>query len=270
MKYKIILLVLSFVAIFWRCGLTGKVELDQVSQDFYETARLIFTSHERDIFLHLPDQESREEFIKDFWAKRDPEPGTDENEFKEEFFRRIDYCNRRFREGIPGWKTARGRIYIYLGPPDRIDQRPYINDPSIKGIIWWGYYRFQLGIQFVDRTGDNSYEFAQQQGLSGGLLEAIERAKFGQIFAGKEFEKMFSNFHISYSTDPGEIFASIPTGSLEFKAENSKLSADFETRLFYIFPGAPIQLRPEHASHRSKDIYHNPQKEIPGTHVLEH
>lgn len=232
MKYKIILLVLSLVSIFWGCGLTGKVALDPVSQDFYETARLIFTSIERDIFLHLPDQESREDFIKDFWSKRDPDPTTEENEFKEEFFQRIDYANRRFREGIPGWKTDRGRIYIYLGPPERIDQRPYINDPSIKGIIWWGYYRFQLGIQFVDRTGDGSYKFSQQQSLSGGLLDAIERAKFGQIFAGKEFEKMFSDFHISYASDSGEIFASIPTKSLEFKAENGKLKADFEFEFF--------------------------------------
>ena len=83
------LLVLGMIS----CGLSREIELDPVSLDFYETAQLIMTKQEKEIFKHLPDQESREEFISDFWAKRDPDPATEENEFKEEFFRRIEYAN---------------------------------------------------------------------------------------------------------------------------------------------------------------------------------
>ena len=178
--------------------MSSKIDLDPASQDFYEYARLIMTKQEKDIFKYLPDKESREEFIKDFWAKRDPDSETEENEFKEEFFRRINYANKRFREGIPGWKTDRGRIYIYLGPPDKIDQRPYINDPAVKGLILWGYYRYRLGIEFIDRTGDGSYSLNRQVGAAGGLLEVIERAKFGQIYSGEgNLGQIFSDFKLS-------------------------------------------------------------------------
>ena len=72
------------------CSSLPKTALDPVSRDFYETARLVMTGEEDDIFQHLPDAESRREFISDFWAKRDPNPETESNEFKEEFERRIE------------------------------------------------------------------------------------------------------------------------------------------------------------------------------------
>ena len=100
------------------CGTRERVTLDPESKNFYDYTRLIMTKQEKEIFLLLPDKESRMEFIQDFWDKRDPDPQTEENEFQEEFYQRIEYVNKRFREGIPGWKTDRGRIYIYLGPPD--------------------------------------------------------------------------------------------------------------------------------------------------------
>ncbi len=137
MKYQNLTLVILVALILMSCGISGKVALDPESRNFYETARLIMTKEEKDIFNHLPDRESRQEFIRDFWAKRDPDSDTEENEFKEEFYGRIEYANRYFREGIPGWKTDRGRIFIYLGPPDKIDQRLFINNPSVKGLIWF-------------------------------------------------------------------------------------------------------------------------------------
>jgi len=66
----------------------------------------------------------REQFIEQFWLRRDPTPDTVENEFKEEHYRRIAYANERYASGIPGWKTDRGRIYITYGPPDEIESHP--------------------------------------------------------------------------------------------------------------------------------------------------
>src|SRR5579864_4407970 len=72
----------------------------------------IITDEERTAFKRLNTDEEREQFIEQFWLRRDPTPDTEENEFKEEHYRRIAYTNEHYASGIPGWKTDRGRIYI--------------------------------------------------------------------------------------------------------------------------------------------------------------
>jgi GWxTD domain-containing protein len=84
----------------------------------------IITDEERTAFKHLNTDEEREQFIEQFWLRRDPTPDTAENEFKEEHYRRIAYANDHYASGIPGWKTDRGRIYITFGPPDEIESHP--------------------------------------------------------------------------------------------------------------------------------------------------
>jgi GWxTD domain-containing protein len=84
----------------------------------------IISDDERQAFHRLSNDEEREQFIEQFWLRRDPTPDTEENEFKEEHYRRIAYVNERFASGIPGWKTDRGMIYIKYGPPDEIESHP--------------------------------------------------------------------------------------------------------------------------------------------------
>jgi GWxTD domain-containing protein len=84
----------------------------------------IITDEEKTSFKRLNTDEEREQFIEQFWLRRDPTPDTQENEYKEEHYRRIAYSNERFASGIPGWKTDRGRIYITFGPPDEIEDHP--------------------------------------------------------------------------------------------------------------------------------------------------
>src|ERR1700722_10739384 len=86
-----------------------------------EDVAYIITDEERKAFRRLSTDDERENFIEAFWLRRDPTPDTEENEFKEEHYRRIAYANDHFPSGIPGWKTDRGRIYIVYGPPDEID-----------------------------------------------------------------------------------------------------------------------------------------------------
>jgi GWxTD domain-containing protein len=222
------------------CGIRGGVTLDPESKNFYEHTRLIMSKQEKDIFLLLPDKESRKEFIQDFWDKRDPDPQTEENEFKDEFYRRIEFVNKRFIEGIPGWKTDRGRIYIYLGPPDKIDLRPFINSPNVKGLIWWGYYRYRLAIEFVDKTGDGRYSLSRQSGAAGGLLDVIEKAKFGRIFDDAEdIGRVFAEFDVDYDAETKEIFVAIPVESLSFEAEANRLKADFTFEFFIYSKKSP-------------------------------
>ncbi|MGH9805379.1 MAG: GWxTD domain-containing protein, partial [Candidatus Acidiferrales bacterium] len=89
-----------------------------------EDVGYIITPEEREGFKHLNTEEEREQFVEQFWLRRDPTPDTIENESKEEHYRRIAYSNERFASGIPGWKTDRGRMYIMHGPPDEIESHP--------------------------------------------------------------------------------------------------------------------------------------------------
>ncbi len=84
----------------------------------------IITDEEKRAFKQLKTDEERQQFVEQFWLRRDPTPDTEENEYKEEHYRRIAYANDHYASGIPGWKTDRGRIYIAYGPADEIDSHP--------------------------------------------------------------------------------------------------------------------------------------------------
>jgi len=136
----------------------------------------IITDAERETFLKLSTNEEREQFIENFWLRRDPTPDTPENEFKEEHFRRIAYANEHFASGKPGWKTDRGRIYIIWGKWDDLEQHPSggnYNRPFDEGggststfpfEVWTYHYLEGIGsnikIEFVDSSGTNDYHLS--------------------------------------------------------------------------------------------------------------
>ena len=102
-------------------------KLDQVQKeeklDYFEKwlkkdAVYIITPEENEVFTALTSEEEKEHFIEQFWRRRDPDPRTALNEFKEEHYRRIAYANDHFHWGQAGWRTDRGRVYIMFGPPD--------------------------------------------------------------------------------------------------------------------------------------------------------
>jgi len=84
----------------------------------------IIQRQEEEIFAGLTTDQEKEEFIEQFWRRRDPDLTTAANEFKEEHYRRLAYVNERYASGEAGWKTDRGRIYIIHGPPDEISPHP--------------------------------------------------------------------------------------------------------------------------------------------------
>jgi GWxTD domain-containing protein len=89
-----------------------------------EDVTYIITDEERQAFKRLKTDEERQQFVEQFWLRRDPTPDTEENEYKEEHYRRIAYANDHYASGIPGWKADRGMIYIKYGAPDEIDSHP--------------------------------------------------------------------------------------------------------------------------------------------------
>src|SRR5579871_539407 len=124
-----------------------------------EDVAYIITDEERSAFKRLQTDEEREQFIEQFWLRRDPTPDTFENEFREEHYRRIAYANDHYASGIPGWKTDRGRIYITFGPPDEIESHPsggtYERPPEEGGGTTSTYPFEQWRYRYIDGIGNN-------------------------------------------------------------------------------------------------------------------
>jgi GWxTD domain-containing protein len=146
----------------------------------------IITDEERKAFSRLATDEERQSFVEQFWLRRDPTPDTEENEYKEEHYRRIAYANEHYASGIPGWKTDRGRIYIMYGPPDEIESHPSggsYERPMEEGggetstypFETWRYrYLDGIGtnimIEFVDPTMSGEYHMTNDPSEKDALL----------------------------------------------------------------------------------------------------
>ena len=146
----------------------------------------IIAPEERRTFLRLQTNEEREQFIEAFWQRRNPDPDSLDNTYKEEHYRRIAYANEHFASGIPGWKTDRGKIYIMWGPPDEIDAHPTGGNwdrPMDQGggsTTTYPYedwrYRYLEGmgenveIEFVDPTSTGEYHLTMDPSEKDALL----------------------------------------------------------------------------------------------------
>ena len=124
-----------------------------------EDAAYIISDEEKRAFGQLGNDDEREQFVEQFWLRRDPTPDTVENEYKEEHYRRIAYANEHFACGIPGWRADRGRIYIRFGPPDEIDAHPsggtYERPASEGGGTTSAYPFEQWRYRHLDNVGDD-------------------------------------------------------------------------------------------------------------------
>src|SRR5687767_1768412 len=108
---------------------TNKDRAKKEGQDYFkkwlqETVVYIIAPEEKQVFEKLSTPEERDAFVEQFWYRRDPDPKTSANEFKEEHYRRMAYANENFKSGIAGWKSDRGRVYIIHGPPDQREAYP--------------------------------------------------------------------------------------------------------------------------------------------------
>ena len=113
-----------------------------------EDAVYLITDREKEIFLQLGSNPERDLFIEAFWKQRDPTPGTPQNEFKEEHYRRIDHANKTFGRGTSksGWRTDRGRIYIILGKPVTTESYGALEHNLVPMEVWFYQGEFGPGI----------------------------------------------------------------------------------------------------------------------------
>jgi len=157
----------------------------------------ILTQSERDAWKRLETDDEREQFIAEVWRSRDPDPDTEENEFKEEFYQRIAYANERFSSGKAGRLTDRGRIYIKFGKPDSIESRPTggaYERPSYEGggstttypfEKWFYRYIPNVGsgieLEFVDPTGTGEYRLARNPDEKDALIHIGGGPTFAEL-----------------------------------------------------------------------------------------
>ncbi len=151
-----------------------------------QDVRWIISDEEKKAFMQLSNEEEREQFIEAFWDRRNPNPDSEDNEFKDEHYRRIEYANEHYAAGMPGWMTDRGRMYIVYGPPDEIESHPSggsYNRPIEEGggetstfpFEDWRYrYIEGIGqeviIEFVDDCQCGAYEMTMDRSKKDALL----------------------------------------------------------------------------------------------------
>ena len=88
-------------------------------------ARVLLTAEEKREFSGLSDAVSRSEFITKFWAARDPKPETPENEFRQDFEKRVAFADQNFtQDETRGSLTDRGLVFLLLGPPTWAGRSP--------------------------------------------------------------------------------------------------------------------------------------------------
>jgi GWxTD domain-containing protein len=259
----ILFLVGMFVGLIG-CHSLGPGPNDPYFKSFYEKARLIMTEDEMKIYNSLPDADSKREFIEEFWKMRDPDPSTEENENKIEFEKRIAFANEWFgdwktfagrsmgegKEKDRGWKTARGRVYIILGPPSMASydmgwgpMRLYRDNRSNSEV--WYYRQYELYVYFYknipeflrrDHSGeldkgepyvrDWDYEVSMSQLL----VYAMEDAKLNMI--NPEYRGAFiKTFQFRADYDEGFIILEIPIDRVLFEEREGRLHSDLDVEI---------------------------------------
>lgn len=229
------------------CGTSGTKTGEKINMEpsegsfkddpFFEKTRLIMTKQEIDIYKHLPDKKAKEEFIAEFWKKRDPTPATEENENLEEFMERIAYANKYFFEGSKGrgWDTQRGRILLQLGFPEERRWGEVANTDRYGALITskrvpmeiWTYISYQMVLTFVD--WDNSGKLFLSR-VPSNFAYALEKAKFSLDLRDQSNLKRAFRFDVSFSENQFEI--TIPTNKLSFEEKNNTMNVDFDITVY--------------------------------------
>ncbi|MFZ2053516.1 MAG: GWxTD domain-containing protein [Candidatus Aminicenantales bacterium] len=199
------LCLIMFFAVSCSTSPGVNVGQDPLFGPFFEQVGLIMTDEEIKIWKLLPDKDSRQEFVDEFWKVRDPDPGTDENEAEEEFEERVRYANIWFGTYNPrrgqearneaeeksrlGWNEDRGRVYIVLGPPDIVQFiGPDTEQVSFDGsrlrpgmeqwtMEQWIYDRYRVAVLFR-KSGGGAWRI---ESFDSHLLEVLDWAKLNWV-----------------------------------------------------------------------------------------
>lgn len=225
--HRIAMIIAAAMIISCSLGRAPK-NLNPEEQDFLSKVRYIITREERKTYLGLPGSE-RPYFVEEFWKKRDTDPATEVNEYKNEYLKRIDEAKHLFTEGgTTGWLTDRGRIYVLLGPPEQ--RETYPRGYSFYGTpleVWhYGFYQ----ILFSDRRWNGNFELVPE---SARLVADINTAQLSlrPDIKNTEEDKSMSDFSIEFRAidDRSQVVVvTVPYSDIWFSSEDQKLKTTFE------------------------------------------
>lgn len=197
---------------------------------FLSQVGYIITKAERKIFLELPDPD-RDDFIEEFWERRDPDPDTAVNEYRLEYEERVKRTETMFPgEGRPGWQTDRGRIYILFGPPSERLTYPVEASGNCREVWYYGGFP----VIFVDERCQGQYL------LTAINLEHLQALNIAQGHFQKTFskDKRFFDYKVSLlkvrseaDVFEGKVFVDIPYNTIWFTFKDGRLETSFEVRL---------------------------------------
>ncbi len=263
-----IALVFVILATAICCASDLLIRSDPPAAEFYEKARLIMTAEEMSVWKHLDTPEARREFIREFWEIRDPDPATPENEGRIEFERRVAFATQQFSAntlspGIVrnrigksgrGWNSDMGRIYIILGPPDRIrtnlDVDGYAGLPDEDGVLGkesidvvrqqWSYDRFHIVLGFRRQSSGN-WIFDTDMGVpSGRLWDIMENAKLNLIQTQPQGE-MARIFRFEVDYKRGALWLKIRPRCLNFQDVSDTLVSRIQVRFHVYRDGRKVE-----------------------------
>lgn len=200
----------------------------------------IMTTSERNAYKALETDEQKFEFIEFFWARRDPNPRTPENEYRKEYLERYAFVANHLSAGKPGWATDRGRLYLILGPPHAIQQNPMGRYGLERPSEIWTYNNLDIpgfpasfDFQFVDFNGTGDFEIVQDIDTSASIWN-----QFGTV--NNALDAIAQRRQVIGEVDPA-------TGMDKFKnVDNTRLvmnEFDLQERL--------------------KDVYETPGRDLP-------
>lgn len=226
---KKILLLLACWPVLFACAASRLPKnMEAKHKQFLSETRYTIGAQERRYFADLPPSE-RDAFIEEFWKKRDSDPATEVNEFKAEYYKRIEEANHLFSEGGGnGWLEDRGRIYILLGPPWERYAYPRGKTFYDKPTEIW-YYGF-FPIAFIDNDWNGTYDLDP---LSAQQIAMINKSQM-DLKPQIRPEKTPFDFRVSVEkVKEGEVLirVRIPYRNIWFTAEGDKLKADMELSL---------------------------------------
>jgi GWxTD domain-containing protein len=125
----------------------------------FKQAKYIASNQEIEQYESLDSLDSKRKYLYEFWLRRDTNPQTAVNEFREDYLKRVKLANDRYRTmNKDGYRTDRGRVMLVYGMPDQIDRYP--NETNLKPYELWSYNSIEGGVVFVfgDITGFSDYE----------------------------------------------------------------------------------------------------------------
>ncbi len=215
-------------------------DMDPESREFISKVRYIITPAERKAFLALPAAD-RKAFIEDFWARRDPNPATAVNEYKEEFFKRIAEATHLFSGGgSPGWLQDRGRVYVTLGPPDnRITYPRGVTFYGVPTEIWlYGFFP----IYFIDDRWVDDYRLDPDSAAQIAVISAaqVDWNTPARKMSGAPAKEIAAEVEFSAAKGSGGdavLKVSLPYRMIWLKADGDTLRASLELNLVVLDKG---------------------------------